>query len=146
MTTPMPDLAQDALPPTLELQLMLGNGIEALVRLSGGAYDEGSLTLLRDLSVRFERAAEELAGTPRTLAQSATAVGVTRAAQRAFSGTAPRDQLLSMASELRRASEDASLGEAQVEKLVSGLDRLHGVLVSARSTPSDEVKGLRRLA
>jgi hypothetical protein len=146
MTVPMPDLAQDsALSRGLELQLLLGAAIETLLRLKHAKADDRSLKLLEDLADRFERASDDLSGRPRTLAQSAMAVGFVTAAQRAFGDSAPRDQLSELSTGLRAASRNALSGP-EIDTLVAALGRLHEVLAAARFIPMDEVRGLRRLA
>jgi hypothetical protein len=146
-TVPMPDMAQDAaVSRSLELQLLLGTAIETLLRLQ---YQKdiagGGLEILAELASRFDRAVDELSGGPRTLSQSAGAVGFVTAAQQAFGGMGTREHLAALSVELRSAAR-RELPGSDLGKLIDALDRLHGVLLSGRATPTDEVRGLRRLA
>lgn len=145
-SAPMPDLAQDApLPRGLELQLLLSAAIETLLRLQSQQVNEPAVEVLAELASRFDRAVEELSGRSRTLSQSAAAVGFVSAAQRAFAGTGPSEQLAELSAGLRAASRRELHGD-DVEALVTALARLHRVLVATRAVPTDEVRGLRRLA
>jgi ABC-type transporter Mla subunit MlaD len=146
MTVPAPDMARRAtLPQSLELQMVLGHGVETLYRLQHGSIDQTSAEILRALAARFERAAEDLSGRPRTLAQSAATGGMVTAAQQALPGAPVRQQLLDLASELASVAHTAAEERPNVADLIDSLSRLHEVLAAGRSLPSDEVRGLRRL-
>jgi hypothetical protein len=146
MTVPMPDMARDAtLSRSLELQLLLSAAIETLLRLQHGNEDDRALPVLEELAHRIERAVDELSGAPRTLSQSATAVGFVSAAQRAFGGIGTREHLQALSANIRAAAR-RELAAGDLKDLVDSLARLHSVLQASRTTPTDEVRGLRRLS
>jgi hypothetical protein len=149
MTQVMDTARSSALPRELELQLLVGNAVESLLTLVAGTdepADDASIGVIRELATLFDHGVEDLRGTSRTLAQSASSLGVVGATRRAVAGTgrSAESQLQDLASKLTAIAANRTTTEQDVEALITPLEKLHEVLASSRSLVSDEVRGFRR--
>jgi len=136
------------LPRELELQLLVGNCIETLLllRSSGANVDSVSAEVLVETAERFREGAQELSGVSRTLAQSASGLGVVTATLRALgSGIPVRQRLVDMAAALEAVAKVGGSSEVDLEELNDQLSRLHSALAAAGAARPDEVRGLTRL-
>lgn len=131
----------------LELQLQVGNCIEALLLLQNGVRDASVIEVINETAGRLRGGAEDLSGEPRTVAQSASAVGVLQAANLALlgeSGKDIRDVLLTMASALESAAA-STMSPVDIEGCLTPLVGLHTVLAGLTGSQPDEVHGLSHL-
>lgn len=147
---PLETARSSALPPELELQLLVGNCIEALLQLntaSGSDTDKRAVAVVAETADRFHAGAAELSSVPRTLAESASGLGLVDATRRAMAGTGSvREQLEAMADSLQTIAQSGAADDDAVGSAVGLLARLHEALSAARHFVPDEVRGLTRMA
>jgi hypothetical protein len=130
----------------LHLQMQVGNCVEALMLLETGVRDDSVMRVIKATAERLSEGAEDLSGSPRTVEQTASAVGVLQAANLALLSeerTGTSSVLKDMAKALDAAtSNDAPMSDtaALIQQLVS----LHSVLAGLTGLQPDEVHGLGR--
>ena len=135
------------LSPQLTLQMQLGNCVEAVLLLSQGVRSDAIARVVSETARQLRNGAEDTSGDPRTVEQTASALGVLQAANLASlsddrSGTsnalrALADQLEAALTNTPGAGDDSS----RVEQLAS----LHTVLAGLTGLRPDETSGLGRV-
>ncbi len=124
----------------LTLQLQVGNCVEALLRLSAGDQGEQVVRVITETARRLREGSEDLSGQPRTVEQTASAIGVLEAAHLALltqDATSTRDALRAIADALE-ATVKVDEPSASVTSLVEQLSSLHAVLAGVTGALPDE--------
>lgn len=136
-----------ALSRELQLQLQIGNCVEALLMLDAGSRESSVIAVITSTAERLRDGADDSTARSRTVGQTTSALGVLKAASLARLGddaTGTSDVLRQMAAALDAATQDAS--SLQNGELVAQLARLHTVLSGLTGSQPDVSEGRGRLA
>jgi hypothetical protein len=134
----------------LELQLQLGNCVEALMLLEAGRRDDRIVGVIALTADRLRSAADDLGGGSRTVAQTASALSVLRAAQTALGSSSDPGSVERLKLELGKMADSLQLSISDPDHMpdTAGLVRqllsLHGALTAMTGIKPDEVHGLSR--
>lgn len=132
------------LSPELDLQLLVGNCIGALMLIEAGTRTPRVVAAVEATAQRLRDGAEDLGGGARTVAQTASAVGVIHAVRLA----ALTDDASTTGTSLRELADalDAAVTDPTgISDLVQQLAKIHAVLSSVTGPSPDEVRGPTRL-
>lgn len=130
----------------LQLQMQIGNCVEALLLLNGGSREPAVLRLITQTAARLRDGADDSTAGPRTVGQTTQAIGVLRAASLAHLGEEQRDitaVLRDLAAGLEAATSPRS-APVDTTALIDQLARLHAVLAGLTGSRPDETEGLGR--